>query len=241
MVPFRMTVRWNRRFASCFALLVPFAAVLAVGCSQPDRESAGTPSGPVAATAPARAPGAARPRILAFGDSLTAGYGIQKSESYPSVLQRMLDERGFVYEVVNSGVSGETTAGGRRRIEKALDGDVRIVVIALGGNDGLRGLPPADLKANLEAMVDAAKAKGARVLLAGMEAPPQMGAAYTREFRDVYRAVAKQRGVELLPFLLEGVAGEPELNQADSIHPNPEGARIVAETVFGALEPMLKP
>ncbi|MBK6427928.1 MAG: hypothetical protein IPF82_17605 [Blastocatellia bacterium] len=107
-----MTDRWNRRLAACFALLVPFAAVLAVGCSQPDRESAVAPSGPVAATAPARAPGASRPRILAFGDSLTAGYGIQKSESYPSVLQRMLDERGYVYEVVNSGVSGETRLAG---------------------------------------------------------------------------------------------------------------------------------
>lgn len=234
-----MTDRLNCRLVATLAGL--FAAVLAVGCGQPDRESAAAPAIP-AVTAPATAPTpvVARPRIVAFGDSLTAGYGVQKNESYPAVLQRMLDERGYVYEVVNSGVSGETTAGGRRRIDKALDGDVRIAIIALGGNDGLRGLPVADLRANLEAMVDAAKAKGAKVLIAGMEAPPQMGDAYTRDFREVFRVVAKERGVELLPFLLEGVAGEPELNQADSIHPNPEGARHVAGTVFAALEPLLK-
>lgn len=239
MVPFRMTDRLNCRLFATLVCL--FVAVLAVGCGQPDRESAAAPIGATgAAPATTAAPGVARPRIVAFGDSLTAGYGIQKSESYPAVLQRMLDERGYVYEVVNSGVSGETTAGGRRRIEKALDGDVRIAIIALGGNDGLRGLPVADLKANLEAMVDAAKAKGAKVLIAGMEAPPQMGDAYTREFRDVFRVVAREKGVELLPFLLEGVAGEAELNQADSIHPNRDGAKLVAGTVFSALEPLLK-
>lgn len=239
MVPFRMTDCLNNRLVATLACVV--VAVLSVGCAQPDRESAAAPIGATgAAPATPATPGVARPRILAFGDSLTAGYGIQKSESYPAQLQRMLDERGYVYEVVNSGVSGETTAGGRRRIEKALEGDVRVAIIALGGNDGLRGLPVADVKANLEVMVDAAKAKGAKVLVAGMEAPPQMGDAYTREFRDVFRVVAKERGVELLPFLLEGVAGEAELNQADNIHPNRDGAKIVAKTVFSALEPLLK-
>jgi acyl-CoA thioesterase-1 len=232
-----MTDRLNCRLVVTLSCVLLAAAGL--GCSQPDPENAVAPVA-TSGAAPAPVPAAVRPRILAFGDSLTAGYGIQKSESYPAVLQRMLDERGYVYEVVNSGVSGETTAGGRRRIEKALDGDVRIAIIALGGNDGLRGLPVADLKANLEAMVDAANAKGAKVLIAGMEAPPQMGDAYTREFRDVFRVVAKEKGVELLPFLLEGVAGEADLNQADSIHPNPDGAKFVAGTVFTALEPLLK-
>lgn len=233
-----MTDCLNRRLAATF--IVVAAVFAALGCGQPDRENAGA-TAPGAAT-PAAAPvaKAARPKILAFGDSLTAGYGIQKSESYPSVLQRMLDERGYVYEVVNSGVSGETTAGGRRRIDKALDGDVRIAIIALGGNDGLRGLPVSDLKSNLEAMVDAAQAKGAVVLIAGMQAPPQMGDAYANEFRAVFATVAKERRIALLPFLLEGVAGEAELNQADSIHPNPDGAKIVAESVFEVLEPLLK-
>lgn len=238
MVPFRMTDRLNCRRAVTFACAL--VAVFVLGCGQPDRESAGSATPGAAAPAPSRTPAAARPQILAFGDSLTAGYGIQKSESYPMVLQRMLDERGYLYEVVNSGVSGETTAGGRRRIEKALDGDVRIAIIALGGNDGLRGLSVVDLRANLEAMIDAAKAKGAVVLLAGMQAPPQMGDAYAHDFQECFRLVAKEKHVVLLPFLLEGVAGEAELNQADSIHPNREGARIVAETVFASLEPLLK-
>lgn len=238
MVTFHMTACLTRRLA--LFSVVAAVVVAAIGCSRAGSESAAAPSAAPSLPKGAASPKEKRPIILAFGDSLTAGYGIQKSESYPAVLQRMLDERGYHYEVVNSGVSGETTAGGRRRIDQALDGDVRIAIIALGGNDGLRGLPVGDLKANLESMVDTAKAKGATVLIAGMQAPPQLGDAYAREFQSVFGAVAKQRGVALLPFLLEGVAGEAGMNQADSIHPNPDGAKIVAANVFAALEPMLE-
>lgn len=232
-----LSCRNVRRAPSIPVLLL--TSILALGCTQPAPDAAG-PSG-AAGTAPAPAsPKPARPQIVAFGDSLTAGFGLEKNDSYPSQLQKLLDDSGYNYEVVNSGVSGETTAGGRRRIEKALTGDVRVAIIALGGNDGLRGLPVADMKANLEAIVDAAKARGARVLLAGMEAPPQFGDDYTRAFRAVFPAVARERGVELLPFLLDGVAGDTGLNQQDGIHPNREGAGRVAATVFRGLGPLLE-
>lgn len=182
---------------------------------------------------------AARPRIVALGDSLTAGYGLDAGDAFPAVLQRRLDARGYAYEVVNMGVSGDTSAGGLRRLNWALDGDVRVLIVALGGNDGLRGLSPDDLRANLEAIIDGAQARRVRVLLCGMEAPPNLGDAYTRAFREVYPRVARERGVTLLPFLLEGIAGDPSLNQADGIHPTAEGARRLADHVWTKLEPLL--
>jgi len=196
------------------------------------RESTGQPS--VAAT-----PVADRPRIVALGDSLTAGYGLPSNQGYPSVLQQLLDEAGYRYEVVNMGVSGDTSAGGLRRVDWALEGDVRVVIVALGGNDGLRGLSPADLERNLGGIIDRARARGIPVLLCGMEAPPNLGASYTREFRAVYPRLAKRDGVTLLPFLLDGVAGDPSLNQADGIHPNADGARRMATLVLSRLEPLL--
>jgi acyl-CoA thioesterase-1 len=181
-----------------------------------------------------------RPKIVAFGDSLTAGYGLPQSDSYPSLLQQRLDESGYHYEVVNAGVSGETSAGGVRRIDRALQGDVGMVVVELGGNDGLRGLPVADMKKNLTAIVQKAKAKGAVVVLAGMEAPPQFGEEYTAQFRNVFKEVAAEQKVPLIPFFLEGVAGDPDLNQVDGIHPNTQGAKIVTDVVFRNVEPLLK-
>jgi acyl-CoA thioesterase-1 len=198
-----------------------------------------------AATAPVVAPPAPdpsdpRPKIVAFGDSLTAGFGLEKSQSYPAALQRLLDGRGYHYEVVNAGVSGETSAGGVRRIDRALGPDVRIVIVELGGNDGLRGLPAKDLKKNLAEVVDAAKVHGATVLLTGMEAPPYLGADYTAQFRSVFGELAKEKHVAMMPFFLAGVAGNPDLNQVDGIHPNERGAEIVAENVFKSLEPLLE-
>lgn len=181
-----------------------------------------------------------RPRIVVLGDSLTAGYGLDARQAYPALLQQRLDEAGLGYEVVNMGVSGDTSAGGLRRLDWALEGDVRILIVALGGNDALRGLPPADLERNLGAIIDRARARGIDVLLCGMEAPPNLGAAYTNAFRDVYRRLAREKRVALLPFLLEGVAGDPGLNQADGIHPNEEGARRIADLVWTRLEPMLE-
>ena len=178
-------------------------------------------------------------RIVFLGDSLTAGLGLAADASYPARLQRRLDEEGYRYEVVNAGVSGDTSAGGLRRLDWSLEGDVRILVVALGANDGLRGLPPEELKKNLSAILDRAAARGIPVVLAGMEAPPNNGPEYTRQFRAAYADLAKTHTVRFVPFLLQGVAGLAELNQADGIHPNARGAQLVADRVWSTLEPML--
>ncbi len=179
------------------------------------------------------------PRIVFLGDSLTAGLGLPADSSYPALLQRRLDEQGYRYEVVNAGVSGDTSAGGWRRLDWSLAGDVKILVVALGANDGLRGLSPEELKKNLSAILDRASARGIAVILAGMEAPPNFGAEYTQRFRDVYAEVANDYQVRFLPFLLHGVAGTTDLNQADGIHPNARGARVIADLVWRSLEPAL--
>jgi len=175
-----------------------------------------------------------------LGDSLTAGLGLETTRSFPALIQQRLDERGLNFQVVNAGVSGDTSAGGLRRLEWALEGNPRVLVVALGGNDALRGLPIEDLERNLTAIVERGTREGLSVILAGMEAPPNNGPEYTARFRRVYRDLASTHDVVLIPFLLEGVAGEAALNQADGIHPNEEGARLVADTVWRALEPVLK-
>jgi acyl-CoA thioesterase-1 len=152
------------------------------------------------------------------------------------LLQHKLQEAGLDYDVVNAGVSGDTSAGGLRRLDWSMQGDVRVLIVALGGNDGLRGLAPSELKANLGAIVDKAEARHVRVLLLGMEAPPNFGDRYTREFRAVYRDVAAQRHVALIPFFLSGVAGVGALNQADGIHPTAEGQRRIADTIWPQLK-----
>jgi acyl-CoA thioesterase-1 len=189
-----------------------------------------------AAAKPADEP--SRPRIVILGDSLTAGLGLVESEAYPALLQKKLDDEGYQYEIVNAGVSGDTTAGGLRRLDWALEGDVKILIVALGGNDALRGLSIDDMRRNLETIIERARQRGVAVLLAGMEAPPNYGQEYTVKFRQVYRDLARAHNVSLVPFLLDGVAGQARLNQADGIHPNAEGARLIAETVWRALQPM---
>ena len=179
-------------------------------------------------------------RIVAFGDSLTAGLGLPVEEAYPSRLQERLELAGYRARVVNAGVSGETTAGGLRRFDWSLDGDVEILILALGGNDGLRGLPVEQMRDNLARMISAALDGGAQVLLAGMEAPPNFGADYADRFRGAFAQLAAEYDVVFVPFLLEGVAGVAGLNQADGIHPNAEGADRVAAHVWSALEPMLR-
>ena len=177
---------------------------------------------------------------MVLGDSLTAGYGLpSQDQAFPAVLQAKLDAARLGYDVVNMGVSGDTTAGGLRRLDWALEGDVRVLVVALGGNDGLRGLGPEQMRANLTAIVDAASSRSIRVLLCGMEAPPNLGAEYTRQFRAVFTDVARDKQVTLLPFLLEGVAGLPAMNQPDGIHPNAAGAQRMAELVWTKLRPLL--
>jgi acyl-CoA thioesterase-1 len=181
-------------------------------------------------------PAAARPRIVFLGDSLTAGYGLDSSEAYPSLIAERLRAAGLEFEVVNAGVSGDTSAGGLSRIDWSMDGDVRVLVVALGGNDALRGLGTAELERNLSRIIERARGRGARVILAGMEAPPNLGPAYTSAFRAVYRDLASRHGVAFIPFLLEGVAGNGTLNQADGIHPNAAGAKRVADVVWPHVE-----
>jgi acyl-CoA thioesterase I len=220
--------------------IVPFAIVFilswGVGCARTDQGTT-TESVPAAGT-PAAAP-ANKPRIVFLGDSLTAGLGLAKEQSVPALIQQRLDDEHYQYEVVNAGVSGDTSAGGLSRLDWSLDGDVRLLVVELGANDGLRGLPPSAMKRNLSEIITRAKSRGITVLLTGMEAPPNYGAAYTKEFRQVFPDLAREHDVALVPFYLNGVAGVPGLNQRDGIHPNPEGARIVERTIWKSLEPLL--
>jgi acyl-CoA thioesterase I len=181
-----------------------------------------------------------RARIVFLGDSLTIGLGLPIEQSYPSLLQERLKRDGLNYEVVNAGVSGDTSAGGLSRLDWALDGDVRILVVALGGNDGLRGVPPEALKQNLVQIIERAQARHVRVILAGMEAPPNYGRDYLVSFHKVYLALAQQYHLPFVPFLLQGVGGIERLNQPDGIHPTAEGARIVADNVWTVLEPVAR-
>lgn len=180
--------------------------------------------------------------IVFFGNSLSAGYGLKPEQSFPALIQDRIDSLGYPYEVVNAGVSGETTSGGASRVDWVLRRPVDIFVLELGGNDGLRGIPPEESRKNLQTIIDKVKDRhpDAEIILAGMEAPPNMGPEFTRDFRRIYPELAAENDVTLLPFLLEGVGGESSLNQADGIHPNEEGARIVAENVWEVLEPLLE-
>jgi acyl-CoA thioesterase-1 len=180
-----------------------------------------------------------RPRIVFLGDSLTAGYGLAPHQSVPSLIQGRLKQAGLDFEVLNAGVSGDTSAGGLSRLQWSLTGDVKILVVELGANDGLRGLPIAAMRTNLDTIIRRAQARGIAVLLTGMEAPPNYGAAYTAEYRAAFASLAAEHKVPFVPFYLNGVAGNPRLNIADGIHPNAEGNRIVAQTIWRALQPLL--
>ncbi len=203
----------------------------------PESKAPPRPASPAAA-ADAPAPASSRPRIVFLGDSLTAGLGLATSEAYPALLQKRLDDSGLDYEVINAGVSGDTSAGGLERLDWALQGDVRILVVALGGNDALRALPPDQLKHNLAEIIERAQRRGIAVVLAGMEAPPNFGRDYIVSFHKVYPALAQQYHLAFVPFLLQGVAGNDALNQRDGIHPTAEGARILADSVWRVLEPI---
>jgi acyl-CoA thioesterase-1 len=178
--------------------------------------------------------------VVFLGDSLTAGYGLDADQAYPSLIQQRLREAGLDADVVNAGVSGDTSAGGLRRVDWSLDGNVRVLVVALGGNDALRGLSTDELRRNLAAIIERARQRRVTVILAGMEAPPNLGRAYASAFRQVYRDLAAQYRIALIPFLLEGVAGRPSLNQADLIHPNAAGARKMADLVGPYVERALR-
>jgi acyl-CoA thioesterase I len=231
-----------RRAAGVLFVLAACAA--AVACSgSPGESSAPAEAASPRAASPATplAAKAERPRVVCLGDSLTAGLGLASTDqAYPALLEGRLKAAGFDYQVINAGVSGDTSAGGLRRLDWSLQGDVRVLIVALGANDGLRGLPPSELQSNLDTIASTAQKRHVRVLLLGMEAPPNFGAAYTRDFRAVYRRVAADRQVPLIPFFLQGVAGIGKLNQADGIHPTEEGQRRIADTIWRDLEPIVR-
>ena len=215
-------------------ILLFLVSLVACGGDGPQAVQPATPGPPAP---PAQV---SKPRIVFLGDSLTAGLGLSPDQSFPSLIGKKLKDKGLHYDVINAGVSGDTSAGGLRRLDWSLDGDVRVLIVALGGNDGLRGLPIDDLKKNLAAVLDRARARGIPAILAGMEAPPNNGVDYTREFRKVYADLAREYQVRFIPFLLQGVAGDASLNQADGIHPNIRGAEIVADLVWQELEPLVR-
>src|SRR3954464_9113337 len=236
-----------KRKASALAFIVAAVTTLAACGSRPEPER---PATTPAATAPpptastgtretSSVPAGTRPRIVVLGDSLTAGLGLAPDQAYPALLQRRLNDAGLDYEVVNAGVSGDTSAGGLERLDWALQGNVKILIVALGANDGLRGLPADQLERNLAQVIERAQARGIAVMLAGMEAPPNYGRDYIVAFHKVYPALARRYHVPLVPFLLQGVAGVESLNQPDGIHPTAAGARIVAENVWAVLKPLV--
>lgn len=181
-----------------------------------------------------------RPVIVAFGDSLTAGYGVEPGLSYPDWLQKRLDQEGLAYRVVNQGISGDTTSGGVARLDGALMLRPAVVILSLGANDGLRGLPVEASRANLAEMIDRLQAAGARVLLGGMTLPRNYGPDYIRDFEAIFKDLAREKKTGLIPFLLDGVATDPKLMQPDALHPTAEGNRRVAANVFQYLRPMLR-
>ena len=179
--------------------------------------------------------------IVFFGNSLTAGYGLSPSEAFPAIIQNKIDSLGLPYKVINAGVSGETSSGGNGRIDWILKQPLDVFVLELGANDGLRGIPLSETKKSLQSIIDKVKAKypEAKLVLAGMQIPPNMGVTYTTEFRNIYPDLAKKNAAMLIPFLLEGVGGDLKLNQQDGIHPTAEGHHIVAENVWRMLEQVL--
>jgi len=216
-----------------------FVSLLLAGCGSSAERSDAGPNTTRPAAPKTAVPAAPRaPRIVVLGDSLTAGLGLPVDRAYPSLLQQRLNDEGLHYEVVNAGVSGDTSAGGLSRLDWSLQGDVRILIVALGGNDALRALPVEQLQQNLAQIIERAQSRGIVVILAGMEAPTNWGREYDVSFHKVYPALAQQYHVAFVPFLLQGVAGRETLNQRDGIHPTAEGARIVADNVWSVLKPI---
>lgn len=185
---------------------------------------------------------ATKKTIVFLGDSLSAGTGVKPQEAFPAIVEEKIRANGLPFEVVNAGLGGDTTAGGLRRIDWLLQREIDVLVLELGGNDGLRGLPVANIKANLQAMIAKARAKNpaVKIVVAGMQMPPNLGGDYAEQFRKVFFEVAQENDAVMIPFLLEGVGGTRELNQADMIHPNPRGHQIVADVVWKTLEPLLR-
>lgn len=179
--------------------------------------------------------------ILFFGDSITAGLGVDKSQAFPALIQERIDSLGLNYEVINGGSSGETSAGGLRRIDWTLQRDIDIMILELGGNDGLRGIDLNSTKENLQQIIDKVKAKNpdAEVILAGMQVPPNLGQDYTKQFETIYPELAEENDLPLIPMIMDKIGGNEELMQSDGLHPTPEGHKVIADTVWEVLKPFI--
>lgn len=223
-----------QRILSAIALAT--IALWLVGCGAAKHSSASSVNRPL--VLPETSSG--KPKIVAFGDSLTAGFGLTENESYPYLLQQKLKADGFDYEVVNAGVSGDTSQGGLERIDWVLGMDnVKVLILELGANDLLRGMPVPKMKSNLDQIIAKAEGKGIKVLLCGMLAPPTMGTQYQHDYVEAFPDLADKYHTAFLPFLLENVALKKELNQADGIHPNADGEKIMTDNVYKTLKPLL--
>lgn len=209
------------------ALLIGVMAVLMLAC--------GSSSGPAE---PGGTP-AKRPVVVVLGDSLTAGPGLRAEEAYPALLQRKAADAGYPHRIANAGVSGDTTADALRRLDRALEPDATVLVIALGANDGLRNVPVAQVRQNIAAIIERAKSRGLRVLLCGMDTPPYHGWQYTLDFHRIFPDLAAEYDVPLMPFLLTGVVGNRDLNLPDGVHPNAAGMRVIADAMWPYLQPLL--
>lgn len=214
--------------------------LLGTACDNPNPAPAGTPG--ESAVPETEQSSSAVKNIIFFGNSLTAGYGLDLSEAYPALIQAKIDSLQLPYKVINAGLSGETSAGGNSRVSWILKQPVYVFVLELGGNDGLRGIPLEETEKNLQEILNKVKEKypDAKLMLSGMRVPPNMGNPYSERFHSIFTELSKNNKLAFLPFLLEGVGGEPRLNQADGIHPTAEGQKIVAENVWAVLKPLLE-
>lgn len=233
-------------FALAGAVAGAVSSVLACAPAGKDKTARGEPAASRLAVATAPSPGApasaSGPTVLFIGTSLTAGYGLEPDQAFPTLIEHKADSAGIPIHAINAGVSGETSAGALHRIDWVLRSPADVVVIETGANDALRALPVAAARANISAILDRVRAAKphAQIFLVQMEAPPNLGADYTTSFHDMYADLAGEKRVTLIPFLLQGVAGNPALNQGDGVHPNSTGEKIVAQNVWEALEPTLR-
>ena len=222
---------------SCYFLLLIFST----SCGESSNKKTTTSNDNIEAVDSSQTKPSKDKVILCFGNSLTAGMGLNVEEAFPAVLQNKLDSLGLPYRVINAGLSGETTASGKNRVQWVLNQNVDIFVLELGANDGLRGIPLNETRTNLQAIIDIVREKNpdVQIVLAGMQMPPNLGEDYTTEFKNIFTDLADKNNIKLIPFLLENVAGNPQLNQKDGIHPTIEGQQIVAENVWVVLKDIL--
>ena len=220
----------------CFLILI-----LATSCGEKDNKKATTSIDNIEANENLQSKTTKDKVILCFGNSITAGMGLNLEEAFPALIQNKLDSLGLSYQVINAGLSGETTASGKNRVGWVLNHKVDVFILELGANDGLRGIPLSETKSNLQSIIDLVLEQNpdTKIVLAGMEIPPNMGPEYTSEFRKMFSELAEENKLKLIPFLLNNVAGIPDLNQADGIHPTVEGHKIVAENVWSVLKDVL--